>query len=338
MRDGTRHPLYRAVRVALLALSLAGLVLGVRHLAATVEEIRHAGALRLPEDDAAFRKTLLGAFVVAAATFDFDGGVGDALRDGDYDRAEALHRVARSVNMSLSPEIEAAYAEKMSLPALVGRGVVDFARGGVTGYADGAIGLAGAIGTDLAVPLFGDLRDATVQLWRYAIGREVDGFILGLAAAGLALPVVQAATDPLKAALRLRRAEPALATRLRGMDGAALRTAGSDVAGIFASGGRRATAAALRTAETAEDLTVFRRVARTFGAESDGYITLLGRRSGMMYRTWRLTAPLALKLLALGSLVSMAGALLAASLWHAAGSRLARIVGLRWLAGILSGP
>ena len=39
-------------------------------------------------------------------------------------------------------------------------------------------------------------------------------------------------------------------------------------------------AALIRTAETAEDLTVFRRVARTFGAESDGYITLLGRRSG----------------------------------------------------------
>ncbi|HMR30299.1 MAG TPA: hypothetical protein PKA13_05020 [Geminicoccaceae bacterium] len=337
MRDGTRHPLYRTVRAALLLLSLAGLVLGVRHLAATVEEVRHAGALRLPEDEAAFRETLVGAFVVAAATFDFDGGIAEALRDGDFDRAAALHRIARSVNMSVSPAVEADYAEATSLPAVAGRGLVDFARGSITGHADGAAGLAGAIGTDLVVPLFGDLRDAGVQLWRHARGQEVDGFILGLAAVGLAVPVAQAATDPLKAALRMRRAKPALVTRLRGLDGPALRAAGSDIAGIMASGGRRATATALRTAETAEDLTVFRRIARIFGAESDGYITLVGRRTGTMYRSWRLTAPLALKLLALGSLVSMAGALLMASLWHATGSRLARIVGLRWLARALSG-
>lgn len=336
MRDGTRHPLYRAVRLALVLLSLAGLAFGVRHLAATVEEIRHAGALKLPEDEAAFRQTLVGAFVAAAAGFDFDGGIAEALRDQDFDRAAALHGIARSVNMSVSPAVEADYAEAMSFWAVASRNAVDFARGSVTGRADGAIGLAGAIGTDLLVPLFGDLRDAGIQLWRHARGQEVDGFVLGLAAVGLAVPVAQAATDPLKAALRMRRAKPALATRLRGLDGAALRTAGADVAGIFASGGRRATAAALRTAETAEDLTVFRRVARTFGAESDGYITLLGRRSGAMYRTWRLTAPLALKLVALGSLLSMAGALLVASLSHAAGSRLARIVGLRWLARALS--
>ena len=77
-------------------------------------------------------------------------------------------------------------------------------------------------------------------------------------------------------------------------------------------------------------------VARTFGAEADSYITVLGRRTGMMYRTWRLTMPLAAKLLALGSLLAMTGAILAAALSHGAASRLARIVGLRALAALLS--
>jgi hypothetical protein len=206
----------------------------------------------------------------------------------------------------------------------------------VTGRAEGAAGLAGAIGTDLVVPFFGDARDAATQLWRHARGQEADRLILGLAAVGLMVPVVQGATDPLKAALRLGRANPRLLTRLRGLDGPSLRRAAGDVAGMLASGGRRTTVAALRSAETAEDLTVFRRMARTFGAEADGYITVLGRRSGMMFRTWRLTLPLAVKLLALGSLLSMAGALLAAAFSQDAASRLARIAGLRLLARALS--
>jgi hypothetical protein len=118
--------------------------------------------------------------------------------------------------------------------------------------------------------------------------------------------------------------------RRQGVD--ALGRTGSDVAGIFVSGGRRATIAALRTADRADDLTVFRRVARTFGAEADGYITLLGRRLGMMYRTWGLSLPMVAKLLALGSLLSAAGALLTAALSHSAALKLGKILGLRWLA------
>lgn len=370
MRDGTRHPLYRAVRVALLALSLAGLVVGVRHLAGTVEEARHAGALRLPEDEAAFRDTLVGALAEAVATFDFDGGIRAALTEEDFQKAETLHGVAGAFGIRLADDVERDYALATGGWTVLGRNAWDFARGSVTGYGDGVFGLAGAIGTDLAVPLYGDLRDAGIQLWRYARQQEVDGVILGLAAVGLAIPVMQAATDPLKAALRLGRTSPKLTRGLRELTEQAVDTpgltawlrrsnadeaagvgrfvrrqgveavgrAGGDVAGIFAAGGRRATAAALRTADTVEDLTVFRRIAKTFGAEADGYITLVGRRTGMMYRTWRLTAPLAVKLLALGSLLSVAAALLAASLSHAAGSRLARIVGLRWLAKMLASP
>lgn len=367
MRDGTRHPLYRAVRLGLVLLSLAGLVVGIRHLAATVEEVRHAGNLVLPEDEAAFRETLVGALAEAVVTFDFDVGIRAALAEEDFQKAETLHRVAGAFGVRLADDVERDYALATSGWAVLGRNAVDFARGSVTGYGEGAFGLAGAVGADLVVPLYGDLRDAGIQLWRYAHAQEVDGVILGLAAIGLALPVMQAATDPLKAALRLGRTSPKLTKGLRQLTEQAVDTpgltawlrrsndeaagaarfvrrqgveaigrAGGDVAGIFASGGRRATAAALRTADTVEELTVFRRIARTFGAEADGYITLVGRRTGMTYRTWRLTAPLAVKLLALGSLLSMAGALLAASLSHAAGSRLARIVGLRWLARLLS--
>lgn len=370
MRDGTRHPLYRAVRLELLLLSLVGLAVGIRHLAATVEEVRHAGHLALPEDDAAFRQTLVGALAEAVVTFDFDGGIRAALAEEDFQKAETLHGVAGAFGIRLADDVERDYALATSGWAVLGRNAVDFARGSLTGYGEGAFGLAGAIGTDLVVPLYGDVRDAGIQLWRYAHAQEVDGVILGLAAIGLALPVMQAATDPLKAALRLGRTSPKLTQGLRNLTEQAVDTpgltawlrrsnadeaagaarfvrrqgveaigrAGGDVAGIFASGGRRATAAALRTADTVEDLTVFRRIARTFGAEADGYITLVGRRTGMMYRTWRLTAPLAVKLLALGSLLSMAGVLLAASLSHAAGSRLVRIVGLRWLARMLASP
>lgn len=253
MRAGTRHPLYRTVRVGLVLLSLASLAFGVRHFAYAVEELRHAGPLALPEDETAFRETLVGALAEAVATFDFDGGIRDALVEEDYQKAETLHRVAEAAGIALAPDIASDYQQAMSGWAVLGRNAWDFARGGITGYADGTYGLVGAVGTDLLVPLYGDARDAGVQLWRYARNQQVDGLILGLAAAGLALPIAQAATDPLKAALRLRRANPELVSRLRALDGTALRSAGGELAGIFASGGRRATVAALRTAGHADD-------------------------------------------------------------------------------------
>lgn len=370
-RTGRRHPLYLAVRAALLAASLAGLWFGAKHAAVVVEEFRHAGPVVVPEDETVFRATLVGALAEAVLTFDFDGGIRAALAEEDYQKAETLHAVAATAGVTLSPEVEAAYREAMSTGAVLRREAWDFVMGAVTGASDGLAGIAGALGADLLIPLYGDMRDAGVQLWRYAQGEEVAEVLLGLAAVGLTLVWMQPATDPLKVALRFKRlgaplsgelrrlvagavdlpglkawlrrggyaTEPtALAGFVRRQGVAELGRVGGDLGEIWLKGGRRATVAALRTAEHADDLALYRRVATTFGEQAETYLTVLGRRTRGLFRTSRLTAPLLAKALALGSLLSAAGALLLAALSQSAAIRMAKTLGLRWLARALTPP
>ncbi|HSK39862.1 MAG TPA: hypothetical protein VK943_08835, partial [Arenibaculum sp.] len=270
-----RHPLYVAARIGLLALSLGGLWLALQHLALTVEEIRFANA----RDDAAFRRTLVGETLDAAARLDFDTAVAEALDNGDHELAGVLHAVADTVGLPLDPELEARYAAEMSLIARAGRAARDAAVGAITGRCETPACIAGALGAALALPFAADLRDVGWQGFALATGGDGDEVILGLAAIGLIVPVAQPATDPLKAALRYGRRSAAFAGDLRrqvgrvvdlgGLRGwafsrriatepngyrsfvrldrlAPLHRAGSDLIGIGYHGGGAATSMALR--------------------------------------------------------------------------------------------
>lgn len=325
---GRRHPLHRAARAALLLLALAGLWLGFREAAWTVEAIRHHGPVVLPEDDAALRDTLLGALATAVLRFDFDGGIRDALADDDIDRATLLHEVAARSGVTLAPQTAAAYAAATTPTARLWRSLRDCSSGALTGHAASLAGLGCVLVSDLAVPLYADARDATVQAGRWLAGRPVDPVILGLSLTGLGLAAAQPATDLVKATLRFRRVDDGLRAALR----AEPVTAAGELAGLWRAGGTRALTTSLREADDLATLALHRRVVAVAGDDGTAAIALLGRRLQGAFRGWHVTRPLLVRLALAGSLASLAGALLIGLLAHDATLRAARRLGLDLLA------
>ncbi|MGX9393602.1 hypothetical protein ACWX0K_14570 [Nitrobacteraceae bacterium UC4446_H13] len=108
-----------------------------------------------------------------------------ALAAGDVDLAGSFAEVATARNAvlpeALRVRIDAAVAQENSVGGLAER----FAAGLVTGQANDAAGLTGAVAGDLFV--FGDIRDVLREGKHVAMGEDGDRVILGLAAVGLAI-------------------------------------------------------------------------------------------------------------------------------------------------------
>ncbi|MGF1552285.1 MAG: hypothetical protein ACFBWO_07275 [Paracoccaceae bacterium] len=364
-RRARRHPLYLGARLGLAVAALAGLWFGLPQAAVTLERMRTANAT----DDLAFRDTLVAETVAAAAGMDAGARLTAALDAGDYQLAEALHAAARLAGTSLAPEIEARYEAATSPLARSLRAGRDAVGGALTGECASVACLAGALGADLAVPLAADLRDVVWQGGRLATGTGGDEAILGLAAIGLAIPLVQPMTDPLKAALRFTRRSGALAADLRRLvaravdlpglkrwarsggaladPGAAARflrraelsrltRAGDDLIATARHGGLGAAALALRHADGAADLRHYRRAARVMGDDAAAAAAVLGRRLPKLAKAWRLSRPLVAELVAIGALMAGAVQALVIALASGIGEGLARRGTLAGLAGWLA--
>lgn len=108
-----------------------------------------------------------------------------ALAAGDVDLANSFLEVAAARDIALPDDlrsrITAAVARENSVMGMAGR----FAAGLVTGQAEDAAGLTGAVAGDLFV--FGDIRDVLREGKHVVMGEDGDRVILGLAAAGLAV-------------------------------------------------------------------------------------------------------------------------------------------------------
>jgi hypothetical protein len=108
-----------------------------------------------------------------------------ALADGDADLASSFLELARERNVAigdgLTTRVNDAVAEASSTSHVAKR----FAVGLVTGTADDLASLSGTVAGDLFV--FGDIRDVVREGKHLAMGEETDRFVLGLAAAGLAV-------------------------------------------------------------------------------------------------------------------------------------------------------
>lgn len=328
IRDGRRHPLHRAVRLLLLILSVAGLWLGLREAAATIEAIRVAGPVVAPDDDVELRRTLLGAVGEALVTLDFEAGIAAALDEEDFQRATLLRELASTTGVELGPDTLRRYEAAMRPTAVLARSARDCAAASLTGWSGGPAGIVCAVGTDLLVPLYADGRDLAVQLGRWTRGSEVDPLILGLSAAGLATAWALPAGDVVKAALRSRHLDEGLRITLRRQP---LR-AGAELAAIVRHGGWRTGLAALRAGGDLGHLTLYRRSAAVLGRDAETAIAIVGRRLPALFRTWHLTGPLLARLLLAGSLASLAATLLLAIIAQDVALRAARRLGLRWLA------
>lgn len=187
-----------------------------------------------------------------------DAEVNRALDAGDVAGALQYAGLASELGKPLAAATEARLADAQSTAAVVWRGVGDFAGGYLTGEADSAAGLAGAVVSDLTV--VGDVRDLVSEGAKAATGFDYSEFVLALAAVGIAAEgvtiatgggslVAKAAISTLKVAKRTGNLTAEftwtlLATARRATAAAGARRAGRAAAGGSAGGSGRALARA----------------------------------------------------------------------------------------------
>lgn len=146
-----------------------------------------------------------------------------ALEDGDISGALQFADLADELGKPVSPETRQALEEAQGTLATIWRNAGDFAGAYITGNADSAAGLAGAVVSDLTV--VGDVRDLISEGGKAAMGEDYSRFLLTLAAIGLAAEgatiatggtslVAQAAISVLKVAKRTGNLTAEFTTRL----------------------------------------------------------------------------------------------------------------------------
>jgi hypothetical protein len=150
---------------------------------------RDAGAILAAQDDPAGLSDIQLDSALSNDQGLIPQNIEAALAANDADLARSFVDLAREKNVALSEELSRrvsdAVAEENSTSHLARR----FATGLVTGNADDAASLSGAVAGDLFV--FGDIRDVVREGKHLATGEDADRLVLGLAATGL---VVTAAT------------------------------------------------------------------------------------------------------------------------------------------------
>lgn len=123
--------------------------------------------------------------LAALSPGDYDQAIRAALANGDPDLAESLLTLADSrdmqINGALREQVEIAVAQENSL----GNQIYELWDGAMTGRPDSAVGMVGAIATDLTT--VGDVRDIIIEGGAYLQDEDYDPLILGLSVAGLAI-------------------------------------------------------------------------------------------------------------------------------------------------------
>jgi hypothetical protein len=153
-----------------------------------------------------------------------------ALDGKDIDLANSFAELARDRGVAIDPRLTDRLAAANSATATATRHAKDFARGLITGEPDDVAGFAGTALGDLFV--FGDLRDAAREGYRFARGEETDETVLGLAGIGIAVTAATyaslGASTPARVGLTLAkvaRKTGRMSTRLAGAIGRSLREA-----------------------------------------------------------------------------------------------------------------
>jgi hypothetical protein len=153
-----------------------------------------------------------------------------ALDSRDVDLANSFAELARDRGVAIDPRLTDRLAAANSATATATRHAKDFARGLITGEPDDVAGFAGTALGDLFV--FGDVRDAAREGFRFARGEETDETVLGLAGIGIAVTAATyaslGASTPARVGLTLAkvaRKTGRMSTRLAGAIGRSLREA-----------------------------------------------------------------------------------------------------------------
>jgi hypothetical protein len=214
-----------------------------------------------------------------------------ALAAGDAGLAESFVELAGDRNVPLDPaltdKVKAASTDQASFTKTAGR----FVHGLWTGEPSDLASLAGTAFGDLFV--FGDIRDAAREGTHYLSGQNYDPWILGLAAAGIAITAGTYATlgaaapervglSLVKAAKRTGRLNPVLAVRavreavkVEGAGGLIELT--ENTGRVETKAGTQAALDSLAVAEEPQDMARLAQLSVAKGGKTRAIIKLLGR-------------------------------------------------------------
>jgi hypothetical protein len=251
---------------------------------------------------------------IAAHALDgeFDSAVAEreieaALAAGDSDLAQSFADLTTDRQIVLEPSLTQRVKAATAEAATMRHKTTSFAGGLVTGEPDDMAALAGTALGDLFV--FGDIRDAVREGYRYAAGEKVDRLVVGLAAAGIAITAGTYATlgaaAPARAGVTFLKAArktgalgaelagdlgrmvrqvsaPAIAVRAA-RDGVKAERAGGllklagDVGRIERAAGGRAALDGIRIAREPRDVTRVAKLAEKEGSRTRAILKVAGR-------------------------------------------------------------
>jgi hypothetical protein len=162
------------------------------------------------------------------------------------------------------------------------------------------------VGTDISIPVLGDGLDIGKQfIINPLAGRKTDFFIAGGAVLGRILDRRARLLKHADTAWRLRR--------------------------VASRGGVTAAVIAARHASTVDDLRFAGRIANRFEARTAGVLHLLGKRTFVMFKHYRIAKIVQLALGGWAGLWALAMTALLSCLFSSVRSRVFRIFFLRWL-------
>jgi hypothetical protein len=209
-----------------------------------------------------------------------------ALAADDADLAQSFVRLAADRGIAVAPELIEKVNDANATAASGWLTAASFFRGVTIGTTNDGASLAGAVVGDLFV--YGDVRDAVREGYRFARGEDGDALLLGLAGAGLAVTAgtyasagtvapIRAGLSAIKAGYRTGRIRPRLATALRvsAKDGLVRTT--RDVGRVQVKAGTRGVFDALKVAESPRDLSRVARLAAARGDRTRAILKTAGR-------------------------------------------------------------
>ncbi|MDA9434904.1 hypothetical protein [Bradyrhizobium sp. CCBAU 51627] len=168
--------------------ALAGIAACSLVLAQVAPHAREAGAVLAAQDDPAALSELKLDAALAKDERLVQDNIEAALKAGDADLADSFVALARDRNIALPDDLLSRVGDAVKAENSTSHFAKRFATGLVTGNADDVASLSGTVAGDLFV--FGDIRDVVRESKHLAMGEDTDRFVLGLAAAGLAVTAV----------------------------------------------------------------------------------------------------------------------------------------------------
>jgi hypothetical protein len=209
-----------------------------------------------------------------------------ALAAGDADLAQSFVHLARDRGIVVAPELIAKLDDALTTTARGWRAAASFIRGFAVGAPDDVAGLAGAAAGDLFI--YGDVRDALREAYKFARGGDGDALMLGLAGVGLAVTAgtyatagtaapVRVGLSAVKAGHRTGRIASPLATALKVSTKDGLVRAVRDVGTVQSRAGARAVLDLLNVAESPKDISRVARLAVARGDRTRAILKSVGR-------------------------------------------------------------